>query len=177
MSSASKNISTSALKQNQCQHRSPIDVRNGATWRSRTVSIVRKCRCRAFKFHFVNLAVGLSNEVCGLATRALREEIRKASEFSRADMFFVFNGRAGDRARFWGINGSFFGLFHRRKSSNWCQSWPARILPKISATQRRNGAKLPSRATKRRREKCQLGETVPLIRLPDGNGFTHRLWH
>ena len=50
-------------------------------------------------------------------------------------------------------------------------------LPKISATQRRNGAKLPSRATKRRREKCQLGETVPLIRPTDGNGFTHRLWH
>ena len=32
------------------------------------------------------------------------------------------------------------------------------------------------RATKRRREKCQLGETVPLIRPTDGNGFTHRLW-
>ena len=32
--------------QNECHHHSAIDVKNGATWRSRTVSIVRKCRRR-----------------------------------------------------------------------------------------------------------------------------------
>jgi hypothetical protein len=53
----------------------------------------------------------------------------------------------------------------------------ARILPNISATQGRKGAKLPSSATKPRREKCQLAETVPLIRPTDGDGFIHRLWH
>ena len=79
-----------------------IDVQNGAAWRSRTVSIVRKCRCRAFKIYLSigAVAVGRSNEVAQPREHYQSERVH-------------FNGRASDGAGFCGINGSFFGLFHR----------------------------------------------------------------